>query len=121
MRCSQPTIFSKRQGVCNVCNDTIAVRDIITSNWDHTWIHIRCAHVDTQPAYIFAVCLRCNSSILDAEDAEPASNGGIEGYIHARCAKKKTKTVDTRGDENEGGHGGTDSEGGSGFSSQESV
>jgi len=108
-RCSQPTMFSKRTSVCNVCNSPIAIKDIITSNWDHTWVHIRCAYEDTQPADVFAVCLRCNTTIEDMNDADPATSGGVEGYVHSRCAKKRR-----------GGGGGSDETDTEGFGSQES-
>jgi len=90
-RCDHATIFSKRVGTCTACGRSIAMRDIITTSWDRTWVHLRCAHGHIQPADVFAVCLRCRGNITNVTDSEPSTSGGVSGYIHVRCAKKRPR------------------------------
>jgi hypothetical protein len=89
LRCSQPTIFSKRTSNCETCDKEIRVGDIITTTWDRKWVHIRCARRSVQPPDVFAVCLRCNLSIGTIHDSEPACIGGVDGYVHVGCTKRK--------------------------------
>lgn len=93
LRCEQATIFSKRVGVCSACNKAIALRDIITTSWDRTWVHLKCAHIHTQPANIFAVCLRCKTNIYEETDADASSSGGVSGFVHVGCTKKRRLEV----------------------------
>jgi hypothetical protein len=97
-RCEQPTIASKRPGKCDACKEPIATGDLITTTWERKWIHIRCAHLDIRPADVFSLCLRCSANIMTKADASPASNGGISGFIHLRCMKKRRLSVSEASD-----------------------
>lgn len=88
-KCSLPTIFSKKQGHCEVCDSIINEKDIITQAWDRKWIHFRCAHRSVKPADTFAVCLRCEQNISTVDDSQASRSGGVEGFVHKHCAKKK--------------------------------
>ena len=97
--CNQPTIFSKKDSTCEVCDEPIKLKDLITTSWDRKWIHFRCTQRSIQPDNIFAICLRCNENIEDREDSVPSNNGGVEGFIHKRCSKKRSlSTEDTDGE-----------------------
>mgnify|MGYP006183698525 FL=1 len=89
LRCNQPTIFSTKTSKCVTCDEDINLKDIITTSWDRKWIHFRCAHKTIQPPDIFAMCLRCNLPINTVQDSESACIGGVEGYIHIGCTKRK--------------------------------
>lgn len=88
-RCFHPTIFSKKRGVCDLCAEGIQEKDIITQGWDRTWIHFRCAHRSVKPADVFAKCLRCELNISTENESQASRSGGIEGFVHKLCAKKK--------------------------------
>lgn len=94
LRCEQATIFSKRPGTCGSCKSPIALKDVITTNWDRTWIHLRCALTSNKPKDVFAMCLRCKVVIHEESDAVPSSTGGVSGFVHAACTKKR-KSDDT--------------------------
>lgn len=100
-RCKQRVIFSHHPGMCSICDVPILLKDIITTGWDQKWVHLRCAHRSVQPAEIFAVCLRCSGNIADAADAEPGNVGGMDGFLHLGCTKKRRMQLaasDTDGD-----------------------
>lgn len=88
-RCNQPTIFSKKSSTCDACQTSIGLRDIISTGWDRKWIHFRCAHRSVKPPDVFAICLRCNLTINSIQESEPACLGGIDGYVHVGCTKRK--------------------------------
>jgi len=92
-RCKQRVIFSHHPGTCSVCDESINLQDVITTDWNQQWIHLRCSHRSVQPVTVFAVCLRCTTNIANASDAEPANLGGIDGYLHVSCTPKKRKLL----------------------------
>ena len=90
-KCNQRTIFSKKITLCKGCDANINLKDIITTAWDQSWVHLGCAHRRPQPSNVYAVCLRCKMNINDPEDALPSKNHGVDGFIHKQCASARKR------------------------------
>jgi len=93
--CTQATIFSKRESLCNVCAKKILLRDVITTGWDNNWVHFDCAHRSVPPPNVFASCLRCKKNIANFEDSAPSRIGTMDGFVHLACKKRIFSSVES--------------------------
>lgn len=98
-RCFHPTIFSKKEGNCSACSKVINTGDIITRSWEGAWVHLPCAYTLIKPKNIFAKCLRCGGDISKSSDADRATKGLIDGFVHLGCVKKRPRQADETDEE----------------------
>jgi hypothetical protein len=72
------------------CDAVIEIKDIITLNREHHWVHFACA-LDECPEGVFAYCLRCSEVIKSELDAVESSVGNSNGFINVCCSKRSNK------------------------------
>jgi hypothetical protein len=88
--CLHKTVFSTRSSKCVSCEAEIEVKDIITLNREHHWVHFACA-LGLRPPGVYAYCLRCSEIIATELDAVESTSGTTTGFIHVRCGKRANK------------------------------